>query len=226
MAGAPPKNRVLATVDRDTKATPETQELFDEATGRLHNLEHTDLDRDSAYRELVADIEHRSRKGTKSPYTAEHKLQVALAYVVTGSSKDSSKLTGVPAATIRTWKSISPWWPRAVEIAHMVKREGTDATYQKIQDAANREVLDRIDEGDHRLMATGEIKRVPISGKDLMTISGIARDKQSILRGQPTSITAKESDNDRLEALADKITKAVQASGRVIEGVVLKDDDN
>lgn len=224
MAGATKKNRVLATVDRDSKITPETQDLFDEATGQLHSLEHTDLQRDSAYRELVADIAQRSKRGGRTQYTAEHKLQAALAYVVTSSSKDASKLTGVPAATIRTWKSAAPWWPRAVEIAHMVKREGTDAAYQQIQDAANTEVIDRIRDGDHRLMTTGEIKRVPISGKDLMTISGIARDKQSILRGQPTSITEKVSDNDRLEALADKITKAVQNSGRVIEGVVLKDE--
>jgi len=222
-AGRQKKNRVLATVDQDQKATNETKELFDDATGRLHTLEHQDLNRDSAYKELVAEIEWKT-KGNKTQYTAEHKLQAALAYVVTTSSAEASALTGVPASRIRGWKSTAPWWPRAVEIAHMVKREQIDSAYQKIQDAANTELLDRLRDGDYIIMANGDTKRRPISGKDLMVISGVARDKQSILRGQPTNITEKISEGDRLEALADKITKAVQGSGKIIEGVVLNND--
>ena len=188
-------------------------------------LEHDAITRDRDYQKAFQEVVEKTVKNGKGKYSAGDKLRAALAYIVTASSGKAGALTGIPAKTIIHWKSHAPWWPKAVEYALLAKKEELDANLQEIQDLANHGVIDRIEGGDHKLRSNGQVVRVPISGKDLMVISAVARDKQALLRGQPTAISEKVSDADRLEALADKITAAVKGSGKIIEGVVLKNDE-
>jgi len=230
VAGREKKNRVspftssnLSRVGSDSRT--EEEQLFDEGNERLDMLEHDAINRDREYQKAFQEVVERTAKNGKSKYTAGDKLRAALAYIVTASSGKAGALTGIPSKTILTWKSHAPWWPKAVEYALLAKKEELDANLQEIQDLANHGVIDRIKDGDHKLRSNGDVVRLPISGKDLMVISAVARDKQALLRGQPTSISEKVSDADRLDALADKITAAVKASGKVIEGVVIKEED-
>jgi len=215
-----------ATVREAPDERSEEDQLFEEANERMDMLEHDAINRDREYQKAFQKVVEKSTKGRKVKYSAGDKLRAALAYVITASSTKAMKLTGVPAGTIRNWKQHAPWWLEAVGYALDCKKEELDANLQEIQDRANHGVIDRVQHGDHKFNKAGDLIRVPIGGKELMTISAIARDKQSLLRGQPTSISEKVSDSDRLEALADKITQAVKQSGKVIEGVVIKADDD
>lgn len=229
MAGREKKTRISPFSTAQVRQSPddrtEEEQLFEEANERMDMLEHDAVNRDREYQKAFQEVVESTQKG-HTKYSASDKLRAALAYIVTASSNKAHKLTGIPSHTIRQWKSKAPWWPKAVEYALLAKKEELDANLQEIQDRANHGVIDRIQNGDHKLNKFGEVIRLPIGGKELMTISAIARDKQSLLRGQPTSISEKVSESDRLDALADKITKAVQSSGKVIEGVVVKDGDN
>ena len=229
MAGRQKKTRISPFSESQVRAKPdersEEEQLFEEANERMDMLEHDAVSRDREYQKAFQEVVESTQKG-HTKYSAGDKLRAALAYIITASSRKAHKLTGIPDYTIRAWKAKAPWWPKAVEYALLAKKEELDANLQEIQDRANTGVIDRVQHGDHKFNKAGDLVRVPIGGKELMTISAIARDKQSLLRGQPTSISEKVSDADRLDALADKITQAVKDSGKVIEGVVIKDGDN
>lgn len=203
----------------------ESEQIDGEIEERFDTIEFDALTRDREYQKAFVEVVERTSKKGKSPYTPHDKLRAALAYIISASSKKAETMTGIPAHTIRTWKTTAPWWPKAVEYALLAKREELDANLTEIQTLANTAVMDRIRNGDEKYV-NGESVRILMSGKDLMLVSSIARDKQAVMRGQPTSITAKLSDDDKLTALADKITRAItSADPKVIEGVILEEGE-
>jgi len=227
MAGRKKKNRVspfAATqplVPENDRT--EDEQLFAEVDQRMTMLDRDSIYRDREYQKAFKQVVDKTGKG--SPYTAGDKLRATLALVITASAAKASRISGVPASTIRAWKNTAPWWPKAIEYALLCKKEELDSDYTEIQELANQAVKDSLTNGDQKLDRNGEVVHVKMSGKDAMMVSAIARDKQALLRGQPTSISEKVSDQDRLEELAATIVNAVKDSGKVIEGVVVREED-
>ena len=83
-----------------------------------------------------------------------------------------------------------------------------------INDQATTELLDRLKNGDPYIVA-GEVKRKPVSARDLALVAAITFDKRALARNAPTS------DGDRdltLEELANSLRTYAQ-SKREREGV-------
>ena len=136
-----------------------------------------------------------------SKYTDEDRRRAVLEYAVTGSFTKVAKSMGIPRRTINDWKQ-SEWWD---EIDAAVRHEKNDqilAKNEEILDLAQRELVERLENGDTQLVRTKDgVKkhRVPVKAKELGIIGGIAFDKRQIGLNQPTSISAKTAN---IEALA------------------------
>lgn len=136
---------------------------------------------------------------SNNKWAIEDKLRAAFAYIITGNTVEASPLCGIPDRTIREWTE-EPWWADLIAQAKSQKNAELDASYTRIIAKAILHVEDRIDNGDEVNTPSGPQKK-KMSGKDLATIAAIFQDKRAIIRGEPTSISKRINEKDRLEAI-------------------------
>jgi transposase-like protein len=166
---------------------------------------------------------------TRNTYTDYDRERAIAAYVDQGTYAGASKITGIPESTIRLWHDQRPtWWHQVEEQQRELFEEQQLAVLAEIRSRSARETLDRLENGDERIVQ-GQKMRVKVSAKDSATIYGIATDKARILRGQPTSISAKQTAEDKLKELRQaaraEAVKEGKASGKVAELKASIDDD-
>ena len=219
------KDRVSPIVhslpDLDDTRTPAEMDR-DEAIERLDRLEWDDLkQKDRELQKAFQDIDDSQKRKVGIKYDSRQKLRAALAYITTGSSVQASRLTGVPPQCIRYWKQEAPWWPTAIKYAMSAQKEGLDAKLGQVADKYIDAVLDRADKGDPIVVKEKykdengimqekiRIEYIPIKVKDMMVVAAVARDKQAVLRGEPTSISEKKSDKDILNDVAAKLAETI-----------------
>lgn len=148
---------------------------------------------------------------TRSPYSAEDKMAVVMAYLITGgNSSKAAELSAVhemKPATIRQWKSRAGWWDKAEQHAKALLQTDLDYAYTRMLHRTEKEIFDRVENGDTVLDKTGQPIRKPLGGKDLMYIHGIIHDKRAMLRGEPTSRTEKVNPMEVVQELANLLQK-------------------
>jgi len=112
-------------------------------------------------------------------------------FMVHGSLTKTSKACGIPLTTLFDWKQ-SEWWPELSEQIRSEKESEFQPGLSRIITSAIREIEDRLEHGDVRLVKTKpghEQKRVPISAKDATMVAAISYDKLRLSLNLPTSIT-------------------------------------
>lgn len=202
--------------------------LSEEGFALLEGLEMRDAEPDAAYLELVKQIRGKKLKGGREQYSTQARLQAALVYLMTGSSKEVERVTGIDARQVRTWRAEAFWWPKALEYAISVQREYVDAAFSRVVHKALEGTVDRLDNGDSYVGRDGEVRKIPVKARDLMHIAATAKDKQNTLRGQPSSISESRkkqvSDKDSIDLLAQRLKGAIEgAPSKLIDGVVIKE---
>lgn len=156
-------------------------------------------------------------KVAKGWYSDEEKLNAVALYATVGSNKELSRLTGINLNTINSWKG-TEWWGECMRKIRFEMNDELDAKMTKIVDKALDQVIDRVEAGDYVIDKTGKVKRVPMKGRDLSVVTASVIDKRQLIRGEPTSISSKQTPAEtRLEALAQEFAKFVKA--RTIEVV-------
>jgi transposase-like protein len=118
-----------------------------------------------------------------SHYSDQQRREAVACYVLHGTWRKVSELTGIPQRTLNDW-SIQPWFGTLLAEVRAEKSDELDAALTSIIHAGTTELLDRLKNGDPVLVA-GEIKRKPVSAKDLALVSAIAYDKRALIREQP-----------------------------------------
>jgi len=161
---------------------------------------------------------------TNSCYTPETKVRAVMAYLVTGTSKQAEKFSGVKATVIRDWKSKSEWWPLVMGECRKKKQDELDAAYTSILHQAVGAISERIENGDEYIdQKTGERKRKLLSARDLAIITGVIYDKRALLRGDPTGRIERRTSGDNLKMLQKNFEKiAQQLEAKTIEGTVTR----
>lgn len=90
--------------------------------------------------------------------------------------------------------------------------------YARLLQETEKEILDRVQNGDARLNREGEVVRVPASLRDLVGTHAIVSDKEAMLHGEPTS---KREDSG--VALAHKLVELLQQQGeRQLKGTAIE----
>ncbi|MHC4240605.1 MAG: transposase [Planctomycetota bacterium] len=132
---------------------------------------------------------------SRSDFTAEDKLAVVMAYLISGgNSVKAAKLSAIhemKANTIRQWKKRAKWWPNAEAHAKALLQKDLDARYTQMMHRTQEEIMDRVENGDEVILKDGSTGRKALGGKDLTYIHGIIHDKRAMIRGEPTSRTEK-----------------------------------
>jgi hypothetical protein len=145
------------------------------------------------------------------------KRKAVAAYVLTRNVAKSARLCGIPRRTIQQWKDSHPdWWDRVAQEVWAEQEEHMQAGCKEVIDLAFTGLLDRLKNGDV-VMVQGEERRIPPKSLELAKVMGITMDKLSLLRGKPTSISARQEDTtrDRLEELKSIVgDKKVVGIGR------------
>lgn len=162
----------------------------------------------------------------RSPYTQEQIIKAAATYVATGNSKETSRITKVPDATIRSWRN-TEWWPILVADIRADGCDELDARLSAIRDAALLEVRDRLEKGDIHITKEGKKVRKGMDGRHAMGIAVAAQDKINVLRGGETgsSVTDKEisSKLDKLFESFEKMNRRLDE--KTIEGEVVNGNE-
>ena len=164
-------------------------------------------------------------------WSVEDKVAAATQYAITGNSKQAGKLTGIPPATIRWWKTESSWWPELLKEVRKAHAEELDGLQTNLIHKSAQELADRLENGDEVLDKNGEIRRKKLGGRDLVIIHGTLYDKRALSRGNPTS-KVERSDYEALTQLAEqmaefgRVQKKMQESGnfaKPIEGETIRE---
>jgi hypothetical protein len=152
-----------------------------------------------------------------SKYTDDVRREAIEQYLTLGNMYKVSENINVPVSTIQDWKN-TEWWQKQTALLRTIKQDEIVAGYGKIIDKGIESQLDRLSDGDYRLHPkTGDIVRVPLSGRDASTITAIAQDKQRILLSLPNSYTS-HTDSDALAKLRQDFEALANRKEKEIEG--------
>lgn len=166
------------------------------------------------------------------PFKAKHhnptwfpqniKIESCTLYCVYGDFEKVSSLTRVPVATLKVWHQ-EPWWVEIQKQVYIEQNENLSSRINIVLDKSLVEIADRLENGDYYFTkGSGELRRKPVDTKTLALLFDNLATKRQLVRGEPTSISAKIGVDDRLAMLADSFEKF--AKSRLIEeGVIIQD---
>ena len=144
----------------------------------------------------------------------ELKIQAAICYMITGTVNGVERMTGISHQTVAEWKNKSQWWPLVLAKVKKDKQDELDSEITGLIHKSTAALKDRLEYGDEVLLkeGSGETSYVErfqrkLSGKDIASIINTLYDKRAMLRGDPTSITAKASSGDVLKELKETFEK-------------------
>jgi transposase-like protein len=122
-----------------------------------------------------------------SHYSDQQRREAVTQYLLLGNVEAVAKATRVPASTLRDWMTTAWWGTLSVEV-RAEKGSELDGAFTRIIHEATDQLLDRLKHGDPVLVA-GQVKRKPVSARDLALVSAITYDKRALCRNQPTPST-------------------------------------
>lgn len=147
----------------------------------------------------------RVAKSDNSNWKIEDKQRAVAAYSATGSFLKSSKLIGIPDATIRSWAK-QDWWEEELRRADQSETNELKSTYTRIAKRASELLEDRLDNGDEVVTKAGDIVKKQIPGRELAIIAAVATDKRKQAMEQPHTV-ALQSSTERLGQLVEQFIR-------------------
>src|SRR5664279_1514948 len=118
-----------------------------------------------------------------SHYSDQQRREAVASYLVLGAWRKVSDATHIPLRTLTDW-SIQPWFGTLIAELRAEMGDELDGALSSIIHEGTSQLLDRLKNGDAVLVA-GEVKRKPVSARDLALVSAIAYDKRALVRQQP-----------------------------------------
>lgn len=114
-------------------------------------------------------------------WNEKKRMEVLTTFLATGSQAFTSRATGVPEDTIRSWRKAA-WWKERTDEIKSDNNLVLDQKLTKVMDKALEAVIDRIDNGEYMYdPRTGEIRRVPAKLRDVQKVAGDMIDKKQLL---------------------------------------------
>lgn len=123
----------------------------------------------------------KTKAGQPGMWNEKKRMEVLTTFLATGSQAFTSRSTGVPEETIRSWRKAN-WWKERTEEIKSDNNLVLDQKLTKVMDKALEAVIDRIDNGEYMYdPRTGEIRRVPAKLRDVQKVAGDMIDKKQLL---------------------------------------------
>ena len=157
-------------------------------------------------------------------YSDATKIRCAYLYAEHGNYSKVARDTKIARQTIQSWGKSSDVWVDALGKARQEISDELLAQNLAIATRANEELMDRIDNGDTRIVAGGIVHQVPMSGKDLAVVSGIKEDKARVGMGLATVIRSDSSSKDSVLKFLDQISDTYRKQVEIKDSVVSTQD--
>ena len=140
-------------------------------------------------------------KGVKN-WSDKKRIEAVTAYLTLGNAAYVEIATGVPAGTVRQWKT-QPWWKELVSQIQTEADQELDTKLSKLMEKTLSVVNDRIENGDFFWDSkNSKFVRKPVSLKDSWKVSTEMIDKRWIIRDRPDTKVDTEAVSDILVKLA------------------------
>lgn len=178
------------------------------------NTEINDTDVSSKIEEIkgLADIDY----GESTQYSDEEKIRAVVTWILTRNLNRVHRETGLKMHTLRYWKYNTKWWKECEAAIKSLRNEDLDRKLSDIIDYSLDEIFDRLEKGDE-VVYNGEVYRKKVSAKDIMTILGITYDKRALIRGDPTSRIERNTNEDKINQLAERFEKIAKEQNAWLE---------
>lgn len=128
------------------------------------------------------------------------KIHAAACFMLTGTVKGTARLTGLDHRLISEWKNKALWWPEVLGKIKQEKQDELDSKFTHLIHTVAEGIEDRLTNGEEVITKDGIVKK-KLGGRDLTTMLNILYDKRSMMRGDPTSISRRESADDVMQGL-------------------------
>ena len=161
-----------------------------------------------------------------SKYSDEDRRRAVIEYHIHGTQTKVAEIMNIPQTTLSGWIN-TEWFAEQSQALDAQTENLILANNQKIIDASQAELLDRVENGDFKLVKTKktikhddgsmevaedhELKRVPMPGRDLNITTGTIQDKRRTQLNLPTSISSNQKSQDQLNAVMDNLLGAAKA---------------
>ena len=126
--------------------------------------------------------------GKGSKHSDQTRREAALCYLIHGSAARVGRSLGIPERTVQGWLT-TEWWVQVTAQVRAEKEDEIAAGLGRIVDKAISETEDRLENGD-AVFHQGEVKRIPMKGRDTALVGAIAIDKRQLILNKPTRITS------------------------------------
>lgn len=147
-------------------------------------------------------------KDSQGRWDEHTKREAIAAWIIHGSLRQASELTGMPVATIQRMKAAQPEYFN--RIANDVMNEvGEDMKhrYSRMGDIATRQILDRLENGEPQLTPKGRTTRKPLSVQTLIRIMDMVTGRTKALNEhKPAEVV--ETDQ-KTAAIIEQMRKSV-----------------
>jgi hypothetical protein len=137
-----------------------------------------------------------------SQYTNEQRIQAATTFLTLGNIQKTSEAVNIPKRTLQDWRN-TEWWIELINRIRAEKKDEFDAGFTRIIEKCTKTIENQLDSGE-------------VKARDAATIMGISFDKRQILNLQPTSITAKTTDINHLQAQFEEYLQAKTIEADVV----------
>lgn len=128
------------------------------------------------------------------------KIHAASCFMLTGTVQGTARMTGLDHRLISEWKNKSLWWPEVLQKIKHEKQDELDSTFTALIHDVADSLKDRLDNGEEVVTKDGIIKK-QLGGRDLTTMLNTLYNNRAMLRGDPTSISRKETSDDVMQGL-------------------------
>jgi len=116
-------------------------------------------------------------------YTDRQRSEAVAHYVLLGNLTTAvAKVTSTPASTLSDGARSTRWNTLVVEL-RAKKAAELDGVYTRILQEATEQLLDRPNNGDPHVVG-GEVKRKPVSARDVTLVAAITYDKRALARNE------------------------------------------
>jgi hypothetical protein len=150
------------------------------------------------------------------------KIKAVASYLVLGDASKVEEVTGIPAGTIRYWKT-QPWWFDLVQKVAREQDEKIQSRFTNIINKTQEVILDRIENGETIITKDGKLVQKPISAKDAAIIAAISVEKRKILRDSDRQTSEDLSTKERLERLSEEFKSFIKAKTIKGEATIVED---
>lgn len=137
----------------------------------------------------------------KRTYSEGDKFKVVTTYIMTGTLAETSRQCGISYETLKSWKT-QAWWPRMIAMVKGEENNKIAARYRNIILKTQERLLERVESGDLHITKDGEMINIPIKGRDLAVIAGIATQ-------QVERLDTEKQHEDSL-SVAERLTKIAE----------------